>query len=140
MKNNKPIFSYYRFHTMLFGLGIVPIVIYVFHKINHVQEYDKLSLLIGMAIFYGLSALVYSRCYKMEKKDELVQHNLARANRITLYILLAVLFIAVIINDYVCKGLICSDFCWLTTAGALSLRSLLFTFFEGDPQCEEVEE
>ena len=130
MNNKKPKFSYSKFHTLIFVISITPITLYVFRAIQGKPYGDKLSMLIGLAIFAALQAFFQSRFYTLEKKDELVQHNLARANKITLYTTLTVLFAAILLNDHCINGLICSDFCWLTVMGAIALRSLLFTFFD----------
>lgn len=130
MENKKPKFSYSRFHTLIMCVSITPITIFVFRAIQGKENGDKLSILLGMAIFIVLQAIVQSRFYTFEKKDEMVQYNLAKANRITLYTVLAVLFVSVLLNDYLIKGLICSDFCWITVMGAIALRSFLFTLFD----------
>ena len=130
MEKSKKKFSYSDFHRLIFVIALVPVMLFVFHKVQGREYGDKLSILIGMAIFAALHAAVQSIFYKLEKKDEMVQYNLARANRIILFAVLAVLFAAVIVNDYFYKGLICSDLCWITVMSAIGLRSLLFMFFD----------
>ena len=139
MKNKKPKFSYSNFHTLIFCISITPIMLYVFCMIKGKEYGDKISILIGMAVFVALQAFFQSRFYTMERKDELVQQNLAKANKITLNTTLAVLFISVLLNDYCFSGLICSDFCWITVMGAIALRSLLFTLFDA-PSGKDTEE
>lgn len=136
-KNNK--FSYNNLHTIIMVIAFTPIALYVFSYIKGKAYGDKLSILIGMAIFALLQLLVQSRFYKMEKKDEMVQYNLARANRITLFTVLTVLFAAVFVNDYFVKGFICSDFCWITVMAAIALRSFLFMMFDA-PSAKDTEE
>ena len=136
-KNNK--FSYNNLHTIIMVIAFTPIALYVFSYIKGKAYGDKLSILIGMAAFAVLQAFVQSRFYTLEKKDEMVQYNLARANRITLLTVLTVLFAAVFVNDYLFKGLICSDFCWITVMGALALRSFLFLMFDA-PSAKDMEE
>ena len=139
MEKTKKKFSYTNFHTLVFVIASTPVILYVFCRIQGRAYGDKLSILIGMAAFAVLQAFVQSRFYTLEKKDEMVQYNLARANRITLCTVLTVLFGAVIANDYLVKGLICSDFCWITVMGAIALRSLLFMFFDA-PTGKDTEE
>lgn len=130
MENKKKKFSYTNFHTLVFVIAFTPITLYAFCKFQGRAYGDKLSILIGMAIFAVLQLFFQSRFYKLEKKDEMVQYNLARANRMTLFTVLAVLFAAVFVNDYFVKGFICSDFCWITVMAAIALRSFLFMCFD----------
>lgn len=130
MDKTKKKFSYSNFHTIVMVIAFTPIALYVFHYIKGDGYGDKLSILIGMALFAAAQLFVQSRFYKMEKKDEMVQYNLARANRMTLFTVLAVLFAAVFVNDYFVKGFICSDFCWITVMAAIALRSFLFMCFD----------
>ena len=130
MDNKKPKISYSRFHSLIFCISLTPIVLFAVRAVQGKEYGDKLSILLGMAIFLGLQAFFQSRFYTLEKTDEMVQYNLARANKITLYTVIAVLFAAVLVNDYLMKGLICSDFCWITVMGAVALRSMLFTIFD----------
>ena len=139
MEKTKKKFSYTNFHTILFVIASTPITLYVFRRVQGKAYGDKLSILIGMAAFAVLQLFFQSRFYKLEKKDEMVQYNLARANRITLCAVLTVLFTAVFVNDYLIKGFICSDFCWITVMGAIALRSLLFMFFDA-PSDKDTEE
>lgn len=139
MENKKKKFSYYNFHTIVMVIAFTPIALYVFSYIKGKTYGDKLSILIGMALFAAVQLFVQSRFYKLEKKDEMVQYNLARANKITLFLVLTVLFAAVFANDYLFKGLICSDFCWITVMGAIALRSFLFTCFDA-PSAKDMEE
>ncbi|SEH77231.1 hypothetical protein SAMN02910265_02600 [Ruminococcus flavefaciens] len=139
MDKTKKKFSYSNFHTIVMVIAFTPIALYVFHYIKGDGYGDKLSILIGMAIFAVLQLFVQSRFYKLEKKDEMVQYNLARANRITLLTVLTVLFAAVFVNDYFVKGFICSDFCWITVMAAIALRSFLFMMFDA-PSAKDTEE
>ncbi|SHM62285.1 hypothetical protein [Ruminococcus flavefaciens] len=139
MENKKKKFSYTNFHTLVFVIAFTPITLYAFCKFQGRAYGDKLSILIGMAVFAVLQAFVQSRFYTLEKKDEMVQYNLARANKITLYTVLTVLFGAVLVNDYLKKGFICSDLCWITVMGAIALRSLLFTLFDA-PSAKDMED
>ncbi|EWM53290.1 hypothetical protein [Ruminococcus flavefaciens] len=139
MEKTKKKFSYSNFHTLIFVTASVPVIIYVFRAIQGKAYGDKLSILIGMAIFAVLQLFFQARFFRLEKKDEMVQYNLAKANRITLFIVLTVLFGAVFVNDYLFKGLICSDFCWITVMGAIALRSLLFMLFDA-PTAKDTEE
>lgn len=133
-RNKKTLeFTHYRFHAILLAESMVPITLYVMYRLSVVSSYDKLSMLFGMVAYYGTSVFVYKRFFKMEKKDELVQLNIARANRITLYLTLGVLFSAVIINDYILSGFLSSDMCFLLVSVAMALRSFLFMLFEGSP-------
>ena len=139
MEKTKKKFSYSNFHTIIFVIFLTPVALYIFHRIEGREYGDKLSILIGMATFAVLQAVVQSIFYKLEKKDEMVQYNLSRANRIVLCAVLIVLFGAVLLNDYLIKGLICSDFCWITVMSAISLRSLLFMCFDS-PSNKDTEE
>jgi len=130
MEKTKKKFSYSDFHRIIFIIFFTPVVIYIFHRIEGREYGDKLSILIGMAIFAVLQAVVQSVFYTLEKKDEMVQYNLSKTNRIILCAVLIVLFGAVLVNDYLIKGLICSDFCWITVMSAISLRSFLFMCFD----------
>ena len=130
MEKTKKKFSYSNFHRIIFVIAFTPVLIYIFHRIKGDEYGDKLSILIGMAIFAVLQLFVQSRFYKLEKKDEMVQYNLARANSITLFAALTVLFAAVFVNDYFVKGFICSDFCWITVLTAVAARSFLFMCFD----------
>lgn len=126
----KPVFTYYRFHVLVFTESLLPIIIYVMYRTGFLHSYDKLSLLFSIAGYYGGSAYIYKRFFTIEKKDELVQFNMARANKFTLYAAAAVLFAGVLLNDYVCKGLISSDFCFILVSAAIALRSLIFMLSE----------
>ena len=139
MEKTKRKFSYYNFHSLVMVIAFTPIGMYVIHSIKGDGYGDKLSILIGMAIFALLQFFVQSRFYKLEKKDEMVPYNLATATRITLFTVLAVLFAAVLLNDYLLKGLICSDFCWITVMGATAFRSFLFMIFDS-PSAKDMEE
>ena len=139
MEKTKKKFSYSNFHTIIFVIFFTPVALYIFHRIEGREYGDKLSILIGMAIFAVLQAAAQSIFYKLEKKDEMVQYNIARANRIILCAVLIVLFGAVLLNDYLIKGLICSDFCWITVMSAISLRSFLFICFD-TPSNKDTEE
>ena len=139
MENKKKKFSYYNFHTIVMVIALTPIILYVFSYIKGKAYGDKLSILIGMAIFAAAQLIAQSCFYKLEKKDEMVQHNLAKANKITLFTVLTVIFAAVFVNDYLFKGLICSDFCWITVMAAIALRSFLFMIFDA-PSAKDMEE
>ena len=130
MEKTKKKFSYSDFHRIIFIIFFTTVLIYIFHRIECREYGDKLSILIVMAIFAVLQAVVQSVFYTLEKKDEMVQYNLSKANRIILCAVLIVLFGAVLVNDYLIKGLICSDFCWITVMSAISLRSFLFMCFD----------
>ena len=136
-KNNK--FSYNNLHTIIMVIAFTPIALYVFSYIKGKAYGDKLSILIGMAAFAVLQAFVQSRFYTLEKKDEMVQYNLAKANKVTLFVVLTFLFAAVFVNDYFVKGFICSDFCWITVMAAIALRSFLFMMFDA-PSAKDTEE
>ncbi len=136
---NKKKFSYYNFHTIVMVIAFTPIALYVFSYIKGKAYGDKLSILIGMAIFAAAQLIAQSCFYKLEKKDEMVQHNLAKANKITLFTVLTVIFAAVFVNDYLRKGFICSDFCWITVMAAIALRSFLFLMFDA-PSAKDMEE
>lgn len=139
MEKKKKNFSYTNFHTLVFVIASIPITLYVVCKVQGREYGDKLSILIGMAVFAVLQAFVQSRFYTLEKKDEMVQYNLAKANRITLYTVLTVLFGAVLVNDYLFKGFVCSDLCWIMVMGAIALRSFLFMIFDA-PSVKDMEE
>jgi hypothetical protein len=139
MEKTKKKFSYNNFHSLIFCTALSPIIAYVFFTVKGKGELDKLSILIGAVAFAVVQAFVQSRFYTLEKKDEMVQYNLAKANRITLCIVLTVLFIAVLVNDYLFKGFVCSDFCWITVMGAIALRSFLFMMFDA-PSAKDTEE
>lgn len=139
MEKTKKKFSYSDFHRLIFVIALAPVILFVFCKIQGREYGDKLSILIGIAIFAALQAIVQTKFYKLEKKDEMVQYNLAKANGITIFIVLTVLFAAVFVNDYFVKGLICSDFCWITVMGAIALRSFLFMCFEA-PSAKDTED
>ena len=139
MDKTKKKFSYSNFHLLIFVIASVPVTIYVLRAIQGRAYGDKISILIGMAIFAVLQLFVQSRFYKLEKKDEMVQYNLAKANRITLFAVLTVLFAAVFVNDYFVKGLICSDFCWITVMAAIAVRSFLFMMFDA-PSAKDMED
>ena len=139
MEKAKKKFSYSDFHRLIFVIALVPVMLFVFHKIQGREYGDKLSILIGMAAFTVLQAFVQSRFYTLEKKDEMVQYNLAKANKVTLFVVLTFLFAAVFVNDYFVKGFICSDFCWITVMAAIALRSFLFMMFDA-PSAKDTEE
>lgn len=141
MKDKKHLFTYRQLHGLIYSQAIVPIVIYVMEHIK--GKYDgahRGTLIVTEAVLVLIFWLVNHRFYKMEKKDEMVQYHLAKANRITLYTLFAVIFIGVLLNDYFIPGLICADFCWLAVMGAIALRSLLYTFFDAPVKADEAEE
>ena len=75
----------------------------------------------------------------MEINDETVQYDLAKANKVTLYTLFAVMFVGLILDNFI-HGFICTDFCWLTLFGGIALRSLLFTFFDNPSQADSKED
>ena len=139
-KSKKLTFSYNPFHTIIFSQALVPIVIYV---MNHISgDYSgshKLAQVVGEAFFLTLFILINRCFYKLEKKDEMVQYNLAKANKITLGTLCAVLFVGILLGEKLIPGLICSDFCWLSVMGAIALRSLLFTLFDA-PKKEDMDD
>ena len=122
-------FSYRDFQSELFILGFVPIVVYIVHIIKG-GDFDWLSVFCGAGLVTGIIILVRSKAQKKDVKDEMAQENLAKADKITLFLLCAALFVSVLLNDYLMDGLIDSDFCWLIVTGAIALRSLLFTFFD----------
>ena len=130
MDKTKKKFSYSNFHLLIFVIASVPVTIYVLRAIQGRAYGDKLSILIGMAIFAVLQLFFQSRFYSLEKKDEMVQYNFAKANRITLLAVLTVLLAAVFVNDYLRNGFICSDFCWITVMAAIAVRSFLFMMFD----------
>ena len=136
----KHTFSYRNFHLIIYSQAIVPIIIFV---MNHITgDYSgshKLAQVIGEVFFLTVFILVNSFCYKLEKKDEMVQYNLAKANKITLSALCSVLFVGVLIGEKLISGFVYSDFCWLTVMGAIALRSLLFTMFDA-PKKEDIED
>lgn len=137
-KNNKQNFTYVRFHTFIYSFAIVPIVVYIMHRIEG-KDLDWISAIVGAGIVLVGQLIVGKIFYQMEIKDETVQYDLARANKITLYTLFAVLFIGLILDNFI-HGLICIDFCWLTLFGGIALRSLLFTFFDNPSQADSKED
>lgn len=124
-------FTYVRFHTLIFAFAIVPIMVYIMRRIEG-KDVDWISAIVGAGIILVGQLIVGKIFYKMEVKDETVQYDLARANKITLYALFGVLFVGLIIENFI-HGFICPDFCWLTLFGGIALRSLLFTFFDTPP-------
>ena len=122
-------FSYRDFQSELFILGFVPIVVYIVHIIKG-GDFDWLSVFCGAGLVTGIIILVRSKAQKKDVKDEMAQENLAKADKITLFVLCAALFVSVLLNDYFMDGLIDSDFCWLVVTGAIAFRSLLFIFFD----------
>lgn len=136
-KNTKQKFTYVRFHTFIFTFAIVPIVVYIMYQIKG-KDVDWISAIVGAGIVLVGQLIVGKIFYQMEIKDETVQYDLARANKITLYTLFAVLFVGLIIDNFI-HGLICTDFCWLTLFGGIALRSLLFTFFDNPSQADSKE-
>ena len=137
-KNTKQKFTYVRFHTFIYSFAIVPIVVYIMHRIEG-KDLDWISAIVGAGIVLVGQLIVGKIFYQMEIKDETVQYDLARANKITLYTLFAVLFIGLIIDNFI-HGFICTDFCWLTLFGGIALRSLLFTFFDNPSQADSKED
>ena len=134
-KNNKKRkFTYNNLHTLIFGLAATPITIYVMQRIKG-DRIDWMSTLLGLIFMVVLQIICQSFFYKMEIKDEMVQYDLARANKITLYTILAVLFVGLILENFI-HGFICTDFCWLTLFGGIALRSLLFTIFDTPSQAD----
>lgn len=137
-KNNKQKFTYVRFHTFIYSFAIVPIVVYIMHRIEG-KDVDWISAIVGAGIVLVGQLIVGKIFYKMETKDEMVQYNLAKANKITLYTILAVLFVGLILDNFI-HGFICTDFCWLTLFGGIALRSCLFTFFDNPSQADSKED
>lgn len=137
-KNNKQKFTYVKFHTLIYTFAIVPIVVYIMHQIKG-KDVDWISAIVGAGIVLVGQLIVGKIFYKMETKDEMVQYNLAKANKITLYTLFAVMFVGLILDNFI-HGFICTDFCWLTLFGGIALRSLLFTFFDNPSQADSKEE
>ena len=130
-------FSYVRFHTFIYVFAFVPIFIYIMHRIKG-EDMDWIAAIIGAGIALAGQLVVGKIFFKMEIKDETVQYDLARANKITLYTLFAVMFVGLIIENFK-HGFICPDFCWLTLFGAIYLRSFLFTLFD-TPRTEDTKE
>ena len=122
-------FSYRDFQSELFILGIVPIVIYIVNAMKG-KEMAWVSALCGSGFVTVLLILVRSKFQKKDVKDEMAKSNLAKAEKITLYMMIAVIFVSVLLNDYCISGLICKDFCWLIVLGAVAMRSLLFSVFD----------
>lgn len=134
----KPRFSYVRFHMLIYTFAFVPIFIYIMRRIKG-ESMDWIAAIIGAGIILVGQLLVGKIFFKMEIKDETVQYDLARANKITLYTLFAVMFVGLIIENFI-HGFISPDFCWLTLFGGIYLRSLLFTFFDTPPKTDAEEE
>ena len=124
----KPKFSYVRFHTFIFIFAFVPIFGYIMQRIKG-ESMDWIAAIIGAGIVFVGQFVMSKIFFKMEIKDETVQYDLARANKITLYTLFAVMFVGLIVENFK-HGFICPDFCWLTLFGAIYLRSFLFTLFD----------
>lgn len=140
-KAKKHIFSYYQLHVFIYSQAIVPIVIFI---MNHITgDYTgghRGEQLIAEGIILSLFFIVNKCFYKMEIKDELVQYNLARANKITFIVVITAMFAGVLLNDYFMNGVICSDFCWLIVMGAIALRSMLYMFFDAPSKKNKEEE
>ena len=137
-KNIKQKFTYVRFHTFIFTFAIVPIVAYIMHRIEG-KDVDWISAIVGAGIVLVGQLIVGKIFYKMEINDETVQYDLAKANKVTLYTLFAVMFVGLILDNFI-HGFICTDFCWLTLFGGIALRSLLFTFFDNPSQADSKED
>ena len=137
-KNIKQKFTYVRFHTFIFTFAIVPIVVYIMHRIEG-KDVDWISAIVGAGIVLVGQLIVGKIFYKMEINDETVQYDLAEANKVTLYTLFAVMFVGLILDNFI-HGFICTDFCWLTLFGGIALRSLLFTFFDNPSQADSKED
>ena len=137
-KNIKQKFTYVRFHTFIFTFAIVPIVDYIMHRIEG-KDVDWISAIVGAGIVLVGQLIVGKIFYKMEINDETVQYDLAKANKVTLYTLFAVMFVGLILDNFI-HGFICTDFCWLTLFGGIALRSLLFTFFDNPSQADSKED
>lgn len=137
MKNTRR-FSYRDFQSEFFILGFVPIVVYIVHLFKG-GDFDWLSVLIGAGVVTGTIMLYRIKFHEKDIKDELAQENLAKADKITLFVLCALIFVSVLVNDYFIDGFIDSDFCWLAVTGAIALRSLLFIFFDA-PVYEDAED
>ena len=137
-KNTKQKFTYVRFHTFIYSFAIVPKVVYIMHRIEG-KDLDWISAIVGAGIVLVGQLIVGKIFYQMEIKDETVQYDLAKANKITLYTILAVLFVGLILDNFI-HGFICTDFCWLTLFGGIALRSLLFTFFDNPSQADSKED
>ena len=133
-KNKKRKFSYNNLHTLIFGFTFAPIFIYIMHRIKG-EGMDWMASIFGFIFMVVLQIICQSFFYKMEIKDEMVQYDLARANKITLYTILAVLFVGLILENFI-HGFICTDFCWLTLFGGIALRSMLFTIFDTPSQAD----
>ena len=131
-------FSYRDFQSELFILGIVPIVIYIVNTIKG-NEMAWGSTFCGSGIVTVLVILLRSKLQKKDVKDEMAKLNLAKAEKITLFIMIAVIFVSVLLNDYCINGLICKDFCWLTVLGAIAMRSMLFSIFDAPILADEEE-
>lgn len=137
-KNIKQKSTYVRFHTFIFTFAIVPIVVYIMHRIEG-KDVDWISAIVGAGIVLVGQLIVGKIFYKMEINDETVQYDLAKANKVTLYTLFAVMFVGLILDNFI-HGFICTDFCWLTLFGGIALRSLLFTFFDNPSQADSKED
>ena len=48
-KNNKQKFTYVKFHTLIYSFAIVPIVVYIMHRIEG-KDLDWISAIIRLAI------------------------------------------------------------------------------------------
>ena len=137
-KTNKRTFTYRNFHGLIYCQAIVPIICFIMSRIkgNHTAD-GKLEFILVEAVLVTIFILISRHFYKMDVKDELVQYNLAKANKITLYAVIAVLLIGIFINDCFIKGFINSNFCWLTAMGTIALRSMLYTFFDSPANKDE---
>ena len=134
----KPKFSYVRFHMFIYCFAFVPIFIYIMHRIKG-EDMDWIAAIIGAGIVLVGQLVVGKIFFKMEIKDETVQYDLAKANKITLYAMFAALFVGLILENFI-HGFISPDFCWLTLFGGIYLRSLLFTFFDTPPKADTEDE
>jgi hypothetical protein len=77
---------------------------------------------------------------KVEKGDELTEKNIAKANKITLYVLVAVLVVATMLGDDNFRLIVKSYIPGILAAVAIALRSVLFLFFDRSPADSEVDE
>lgn len=94
----------------------------------------KLLMLLGYSFLVGMLMGTF------EKKDELTKQTLAKANEITLYVLLVVVFIIAIITQNITSMELASDLCFYSMLGAIALRSAVFLWLDRTPKDENDDE
>lgn len=127
MKNDanvkKKIKSLRSFHAFFAALSLLTMLNIIFMD-NSENWFSYLPIFIAIC-FDG----------KFEKKDELAKLNLAKANVVTMWALIAALIVMYTLGRY---NAIPAYYYLIAISGALTLRSALFLIFDITPKSEEL--